>query len=224
MACLVALVASTIGHANAIPFSSVQYEATVVALSSDGPLGVDTRSGVLDENPVTLSADSVGALSVSTAGAIVADGLLSTSVDVSASDISSAVAMSRFIGSFVNQGTVSLDLDFTTLDLTSGTGAASTTLFVSLASDGVTLFSDYAQGRWQFSYTPLIGSTSVLDLTLSSDASAAYLSAGPGNASAFGQVSITGVVPEASTWLMLALGLGVVAVAGKRARRSTALA
>jgi hypothetical protein len=219
MACLVALGSSTIGHANAVPFSSVQYEATVVAMSSDGPLGLDSLSGTLGDDAVSLSADSIGAADLATAGAIVAGGLLSTSVDVSANAISNAVATARFIGSFVNRGPVSLSLDFTALNLSSGTGEASTTLFVSLASNGVTLFSDYVQGPWQFAYTPLVGTTSLLDLTLSSDASAAHLAAGPGNASGFGQVSIAGAVPEASTWLMLSLGLGVVGAAGSRARR-----
>ncbi|MEF7616296.1 PEP-CTERM sorting domain-containing protein [Aquincola sp. MAHUQ-54] len=88
----------------------------------------------------------------------------------------------------------------------------------------MTLFEDYVQGPWVFSYTPVVGSTSVLDLTVSSEVSAAFLSAGAGDASAFGLVGITGAVPEAETWLMFTLGLGAVAALRLRSRRQTAAA
>lgn len=220
-ACLAGLVLSTTARADAIPFFNVQFEATAIAIASDGPLGFGSQSGPLGADTVTLSVDSVGTTDVATAGAIVGSGLLSTSVDVSASALSSAVSSARFTGSFLNAGPVSLSIDFTGLDFASGSGGSSTTLFVSLTSNGVTLFSDYVQGLWQFAYSPLAGTTSLLDLTLSSDASAAFLSAGAGNASGFGLVTVTGAVPEASTWLILSLGLGAVGwVARSRAQRS----
>lgn len=214
LACLAALVFCA--RADAIPFLDIQFEATAIAIASDGPPGLETQSGPLGDDAVSVSAASLGTTDVATAGAIVGLGLLSASVDVSASDISSAVATSRFSGSFVNAGPVSLSIDFTGLDFTSGSGGASTTLFVSLASDGVTLFADYILGAWQFAYAPVLGTTSLLDLTLSSEASAAFLSAGSGNASGFGMVTMAGTVPEASTWLLLSLGLGAVAVVVRR--------
>lgn len=207
-----ALILCGAAHAQQIPFFNVQFETTAIALTSDGPAGFETQSGVLGEDAVSASADSIGVVDVATAGAIVGSNLLSTSVDVSAAGLSSAVATSRFTGSFINAGSVALDVDFSWLDFATGSGDASTTLFVSLTSNGVKLFEDYVQGPWQFAYSPLAGTTSVLDLTLTSDASAAFLSTGTGNASSFGLVSITTSVPEASTWLLFALGLGGVAL------------
>lgn len=218
---LAALVFATGADADTIPFIDVQFEATVIALTSDGVPGIDSMTGPLGSDIVSLSAASVGAIDAATAGAIVGQGLMTTSVDVSAGDVGSAVATSRFAGSFVNGAGVSLSVDFAVADFMTGSGGAATTLFVSLISDGATLYSNFVNGLWQFSYTPVAGTTSVLDLTLSSEASAAFLTAGPGNASGFGMVSIAGVVPEASTWLLFAIGLVAVAAAanGPGARR-----
>ncbi|MEF7616297.1 hypothetical protein V4F39_20450 [Aquincola sp. MAHUQ-54] len=56
------------------------------------------------------------------AGGIAGPGLLSTSVDVSATGFGSAVATSRFTGSFLNGVQVDLNLDFTALDFAVGSG------------------------------------------------------------------------------------------------------
>ncbi|CAN5206979.1 hypothetical protein BH11PSE9_BH11PSE9_00350 [soil metagenome] len=229
MAFLAALTLFGSAHANAqanaqaIPFFDVKFEATSIALTSDGPAGFDAQSGLRGADTVSSSADSIGLIDVATAGAIVGSGLLSTSADVSAAGLGSAVATSRFTGSFLNAGAVSLALDFTSLDFATGSGGAMTTLFVSLTSNGITLFEDYVHGPWQFAYTPLLGTTSLLDLTLSSEASAAFLTAGPGNASAFGLVAITGAVPEPSTWLLFGIGMGAVVIIRTRAQRRSAL-
>lgn len=197
----------------AIPFTGAQYEASAIAEGAGAAPEVDLQSAA---DFITASAASVGGANVATAGAIAGPGLLTTSADVSAGELSHAVATARFSGSFVNSGTVSLSLDYTGLNFADGTGAASTTLFVSLVNGGVTLFEDYVQGPWSFSYTPAAGSTSLLDLTLTSEVSAAFLSAGTGNASSFGSVAIMGAVPEASTWLMFAFGLAGMAVVSRR--------
>lgn len=217
-ACLAALVLSTGAKADTIPFFDTRFEATVIAATADAAPGFDTLSGLLADT-VSLSANSAGITSIATAGAIIDLGLLTTSADVSASDISNAVATARFMGSFVNGGSVNLSLDFTGLDFATGSGIAATTLFVVLTSNGATLFSDYVHGAWQFAYAPVVGTTSLLDLTLSSDASAAFPTAGPGNASGFGMVTIAGVVPEASTWLLFSLGLGAIAAVQKTSAR-----
>jgi len=216
---LAALLLATTARADPIAFFDVQYEATTVALTTDGPAGFSTQAGLLGPDPVSLSADSVGTSDVATAGAVVGFGLLTTSADVSAGAIASAVASAQFTGSFINAGPVSLFVDFTSLDVASGSGGGATTLFVSLISDGVTLFSDFVDDAWQFTYVPLLGSTSVLGLTLSSEASAAFLSAGPGNASSFGLVTVTGTVPEVATWLLCSLGLSLLAAVRARASR-----
>ena len=217
MAWLAALLLCTAARADPITFFNAQYEATAIALTADGPAGLSNQSGALGPDLVSLSADSVGGSDVATAGAVVGLGLLTTSADVSAGAIGSAVATARFTGSFLSTGGVSLAIDFTSTDVASGSGGASTALFVSLVNNGVTLFADFVTQGWQFSYVPLVGSVSVLDLTLSSDVSAAFLSAGPGNASSFGLVTVAGTVPEAASWLLYALGLGALAALRARA-------
>jgi hypothetical protein len=219
MAWLATLLVCTGARAGAITFFNVQYDAAAVAVSADGPPGASADAGLLGPDLVSVSADSIGSTDVATAGALVGMGFLSTSADVSASGFGSAVASARFTGSFLNAGAVNLSIDFTALDLASGSGDAATTLFVSLVSDGVTLFADYVSDSWSFAYSPLLGGTSVLDLTLSSEASAAFLSSDAGNGSAFGMVTFGGTVPEAPSLLLSALGLVLLAATQRRGRR-----
>ncbi|MCR5864159.1 PEP-CTERM sorting domain-containing protein [Aquincola sp. J276] len=197
----------------AIPFLDTTFEASAIAEAAGALPEADLQAGV---QALSASAASVGSTSVATAGVFAGPGLLTTSADVSAGDLSHAVASARFTGSFISSGTVNLSLDFTTLSFETGSGAAATTLFVSLSNGGITLFEDHVQGPWSFSYTPAVGSTSLLDLTLSSEVSAAFIGSGTGDASAFGSVAIMGAVPEASTWLMFSLGLAGIGLAGRR--------
>lgn len=211
-------------QATAIAFQDVTYELAAIALTADGEPGIDLQAGGLGGDSFAASAASVGASDVATAGAFVAPGLLGTAADASALGFGSAVATARFIGSFVNPGTVNLSVDFGSFDSGIGSGLAQTTLFVSLVSDGITLFADFVgPGTWTASYNPLRGSTTVLDLLLASDASAAFTSAEPGNASAFGLVAITAAVPEASTWALFALGLGGLGAVRARRQRLPAM-
>jgi hypothetical protein len=200
------------------PAFASQTEVTAVSQTADGDLGYDDHTGGAGDT-LTASAASIGSTDVATAGAFYAPGLLTTSADIAANAFGSSVALASFSDSFVNAGAVSLSLDFSSQDLTSGSGDASTTLFVSLVSDGVTLFSDYVQGPWQFSYSPTAGTTSVFDLTLSSEVSADFVSDGAGNASSFGLVTFTSPVPEAPIWLLLSLGAVPLVFMRRQARR-----
>ncbi len=221
IAWLAALALCSGAHAGPLTLFNVQAEATAVALTSDGAAGFASQSGPLGTGRFTQSADSVGLGDVATAGAVVGLGLLSTSAGASASGFGSAVSTARLVGSFVNAGVVSLDIDFGTSSFSDGSGGASTTLFVRLVSDGITLFSDYVTDAWHIDHTPLFGSTSVLDLTLSSEASAAFLSAGAGNASSFGLATITSSVPESPTWLLCALGLALLSASRSKRQRAS---
>lgn len=211
-ALLAALVAASPAQA-AIPFFGTHVDASAVAEADGSAPEADWQT---DVDSVSAQAASVGDVHAATAGAFAGPGLLTVSADVSAGTLSHAVASAHFSGSFLSTGTVSLSLDYQPLTFTEGSGSAATTLFVSLSNGGTTLFEDYVQGPWSFSYTPVAGSTSVLDLTLSSEVTAAFLSPGTGNASAFGSVAIMGAVPEASTWLLFSLGLAGVAAIGRR--------
>ncbi|URI06780.1 PEP-CTERM sorting domain-containing protein [Aquincola tertiaricarbonis] len=216
-AALLAALTSTAPAQAAIPFFGTQFDASAVAEADGSAPEADWQ---MDGDTVSAQAASVGDVHAATAGAFAGPGFLTVSADVSAGTLSHAVASAHFSGSFLSTGTVSLSLDYNPLTFTEGSGAAATTLFVSLSNGGATLFEDYVQGPWSFSYTPVAGSTSVLDLTLSSEVSAAFLSPGTGNASAFGSVAIMGAVPEASTWLMFSLGLAGVAALGRRRSRA----
>ncbi len=195
--------------AEGIVFSSTLVEATAVAVTGDGLPGFEQQQGITGAT-VFASADSVGS-DVATAGAISGAGLLTTSADAAAVAFANAVATARFAGAFGGGGgTVNLLVDFLNLDLASGTGAAGTTLFISLIEDGVTLFEDFVTGPWSFSYVSAAGSNNWLDVLLTSEASASVLSPGAGNGAAFGQVSIAGTVPETTSLLLLALGLAAL--------------
>jgi hypothetical protein len=89
-------------------------------------------------------------------------------------------------------------------------------LFVSLVSDGVTLFADFISGRAQLSYNPLAGTTSYLELLLTSSASAGFPQ-GLGNASSTGLVSFSGTVPLGATWTFVLIGLAALAAIRPRA-------
>ena len=217
VACLAALVLSS--TANAITFFGVHGQVDAVAVAADALPDFQSLSGSPAGDPLTAEAVSGGAVHFATAGSIVGLGLLSSSADVSGGEGSNAVAVSRFSGAFVNEGPVNLGLEFMQMDSASGSGLASTTLFVSLVSDGVSLFRDYVPASWYITYDPVVGTTSLLDVLLTSEASVAFGTTETGNAAAFGQVSL---VPEAPTWLLFPLGVGAVLAVKRRTRRVAA--
>ncbi len=209
-------------QAGAVSYTSSQTETTAVSVTSDGPAGYDDHTGTANDT-LTSSSASVGSTDVATAGAFYGSGLLTTSADVSASAIGSSVSTASFSGTFTSGNWFSLGLDTTFQNLASGSGDASTSLFVSVINNGVTLFNDYVQGPWQFTYSPLAGSSTEFDLTLTSDVSAGFLSDGAGDASSFGLVTFTSAVPETPVWLLMSLGMGLLAVSRRMGRRSNAL-
>lgn len=222
IACLAALAFST--QASAVTFVDPQFDVTAIA-STDGAPGFDSQSSPPSGTPVSASADSVGTTDVATAGAFGGPGLLTTSADVTAATgIASAVATSHFSGSFLNAAQMGLDIDFSTIDFMVGSGTAATSLFVSLTSDGATLFADFVAGPWSFSYNPTAGTMSLLDLTLSSEVSGGFPS-DSGNASSFGQASFAvSAVPLPATWVLFLAGLGPVLCRRKQGGKRTPLA
>jgi len=217
-ACLAALFFC--GHAGAVTYVSSQTETTAVSVTSDGPAGYDDHTGTASDT-LTASSSSVGATDVATAGAFYGSGLLTTSADVSASAISSSVSTASFMGTWISGNWVGLNLDYTSSNDSSGTGDAETTLFVTVINNGVTLFSDYVDGPWAFDFMPVAGTTSEFDLTLTSDVSADFLASGAGNASSFGLVTFTTSVPEAPVWVLLSMGMGLLAVSRRFVRGET---
>ena len=223
LACLAALAFAS--QANAVTFFNTQFDVTAIALS-DGAPGFDSQSGPPSATPVSASAASVGALDLATAGAIGAPGLLSTSADASSGGgIASSVATSHFSGSFLMSALEPLlTIDFTSLNFGVGSGFGTTSLFVSLTSNGVVLFQDLVTGPSVLRYAIAPGGTNFLDLTLTSEASAGFPQ-GLGDGSSFGQVSIASAVPLPAPWLLLLAGLGpIAAMKKKRASRAAATA
>ena len=129
------------------------------------------------------------------------------------------------MGSFLNSGWVTLNLNyFQPADFSEGSGTASTFLYVLLKSDGVTLFDDFVTGDWNFEYNPATGTTSVLELTLFSEASAGFLSAAAGGASTLGQVTFGGTVPAPATPLLVLAGLAAMGVVRRSRPRAVSVA
>ena len=221
VACLAALAFSS--EADAITFFNTQIDVNAIAITS-GPPGFDSQSGSASATPISVSVASVGTTDVATAGAIGGLGLLNASADVSASGgIANAVGTSHFSGSFIATALEPiLTLDFSQLSFAVGSGTAATSLFVSLTSGGVTLFSGLVNGSgpWGFAHNLAPGATGLLDLTLSSEVTAGFPAQGSGNASAFGVVTVASAVPEPETNVLFLVGLaGVFAAARKRAAR-----
>lgn len=209
-----------------ITFFNTQYNVAA-ATSSDSEAAFDSQSSPPNGLPLIASAASVEAnFDIATAGAFAGAGLLSTSADVSSLvGLGSASSQSQFVGSFLNLDQVSLNLAFfQPADFSAGSGAASTVLYVLLKSDGVTLFDDFITGDWNFEYKALEGTTSVLELTLFSEASAGYLSANAGDASTFGQVTFDGTVPLPATPLLVLVGLAAMGVVRRPTPRALSAA
>ncbi len=200
-----------------IPFVNPQFDVTAIAVA-DGPAGVDSQSGPPLAVPVVASAASLGTVSVATAGAIGAPGILTTSADVTGGgEIANAVGTAHFSGSFLTSAAAPiLSIDFTAFTFAAGSGIASTSLFLSLTSGGVVLFNDFVSGPAELMYYLTPGATNLLDLTLISEASAGFPDQGLGNASSFGQVAFASAVPEPGTGLLFFLGIGAIAAARKK--------
>ena len=215
LACLAAFAFSS--EAVAITFSNAQFDVTAIA-TADGPAGFDSQSSPPSAQPVIASADSVGPTSVATAGAIGALGLLTTSADASVGAvIANAVGTSHFSGSFLMSAAEPIFLiDFAPLTFAVGSGIAATSLFVSLTSGGNVLFQDFVSGPMVLTYSLAPGVMNLLDLTLTSEASAGFPTDGIGNASSFGQVTLTSAVPLPAPWLLLLAGLGPLAAMKKK--------
>lgn len=220
LVCLAAFAATV--QAQQIPFYDTQFNVTVVAVG-DGLPGFDSQS-TASGDLVSASTDSTGMLAIATAGAVAGPGLLATSADVSAvSGIASSVATAHFAGSFVNVGPVALSIDFLTFESAVDSGSAAASLFVSLVSNGVTMFQDYISGPWELQYLSAGGHVSVLELTLTSEAGAGFLTAGAGGASSVGLVTFTATaVPEPSALLLMLGGLAVFRARQLAQQRRTA--
>lgn len=203
--------------AGPIVFFDTRYDVSTVAITPDGAPGLDVQTSSGATVPLVSQATSLGSTDVALAGAIAAAGLLSTSADAGASGagVSSAVATAGFSGWFTNDGPVTLDIDFQGFDDVTDSGLSETLLFVSLVSDGVTLFSDYVTGRTQLYYNPLAGTLSHLELLLSSSVSAGFPQ-GVGGASGTGLVSFSGTVPLGASWTFVLIGLGALLLARRR--------
>jgi hypothetical protein len=220
IACLATLAFST-AQAGDITFLNPQHDVTAIATTSDGLAGFDFQTSPPSAAPIFASADSLGTTDVATAGAIGGPGLLSTSADVTAGieGIATATALSHFMGSFVlGAAEPFIVVDFTPFSFEIGSGNATTSLFVKLTSGATTVFSGAVDGPWGWRVTP--GTTYVLDLLLSSEATAGFNPLGEGNASSTGLATVASAVPLPAPWLLLLVGLGPIAAARKRAARA----
>ena len=217
LACLAALALSS--EAQAITFLTTQFDVTAIATADGAPPGIDTDSGPPSPTPVSASADSVGAVNIATAGAIGGPGLLTASADASSGGgIANAVGTAHFAGTFVMSALEPLlYVAFDPVTFASGSGVGLTSLFVSLSTGTTTLFADLITGPWEYNLFP--GTTYLLDLTLTSEASAGFPGPGFGDASAFGLTTFTSAVPLPAPWLLLLAGLGPLIAAKRRAAR-----
>jgi len=189
--------------ARSITFLSTQFDVTAIATADVSAPGIDSKSGPPLPTPVAASAKSLGALNISTAGAI--------------GGMASAVSTAHFAGTRTMTALEPLlYVAFDSTTFASASGRGSTSLFISLSQSATTLFVDFVTGA--FAYNLFSGITYLLDLTLTSDASGIprarlrrHQQPRP--------TTFTSVVPLPAPWLLLLAGLGPV-IARKRAARA----
>ena len=162
-------------EAQAITFLTTQFDVTAIATADGAAPGSTHRSSPPSPTPVSASAASVGAMNIATAGAIGGPGLLTASADASsAGGIANAVGTAHFAGTFVMSAAEPLlYVDFRSRSPSfPGSGLGSTSLFVSLSTrrdDALRRLRHRPMGIHLFP-----GTTYLLDLTLTSEASAGF--------------------------------------------------
>ena len=205
-----------------IVFQNVQLTADAVSLA-EGIADAQSAASPPSPPPLTPSAAAIGASDLALAGAVAAPGLLSTSADViSIVGPASAVASASFSATFVNFTLTSLVFDFDSFDFATGSGFAGASLIVLLTSGGQTIIDEVftVSTERTFTFNAAPGTLSLLQVFISSEASALLA---PGGASNFASVSIVGTgVPLPSTIMLLLVAAFAMRAIGGRAARSFA--
>ncbi len=180
---------------------------------AEGVADVQAGSSPPAATPLITSAAVIGTTDSASAEALATPGFLSASADVNAiADVAAATGTARFVGSFSDTGELNLSFDFNSIGFPLGDGGvAGATLFITLTSGANTLIEEVldVSGLREFSLVLPKGTTSTLELVLTSEASGSSGSA-PSGGFNVALVDFTGAVaavPLPSTLLLLAIGL-----------------
>ena len=203
-------------HAAPVPLFSVQADTTAVALAQ-GIADVQSAASPPLTLPITSDAAAVGAIDIATAGAFASLGLLSTSADVTGiTGATSGVGNAHFSATFANHGPMFLFIDLDVFGLASGTGFAAATLFVTVTSGGLTLVDEIVTSTTELllAFAMPVGTTSVLDLLLVSEAGTGL--GGAGSAVNVASVAFSVMVPLPATWALLLVAVLAMALVRRR--------
>lgn len=199
-----------------VPFKvQLQTDTTAVA---EATADANSDTSPPSASPLVSSSVVVGTTDFASAGAIAADGLLSTSAEAfSDRGFSSGVGSARYLASFAGAFSAMLHLEFDTTDFTDAEAASLATAILLVVNDGITVLEEVItlSGLYDFTVDFTTGANQSIDLILTSEA---YTLTG-GSAGNFANVSI-GVVllPEPGS---LALGfVALIALVALGTRRS----
>lgn len=214
----VALSVTTLdAQAAIVPFNvQLQTDTTAVAEST---ADVHSDTSPPSAAPLLTSSVVVGVTDFASAGAIAADGLLSTSAEAfSTAGFSSGVGSSRYLASFAGAFSALLHLEFDTSDFTDASASSLATAILLVVNDGVTVLEEVItlSGLYDFAVDFTSSANQSIDLILTSEA---YTLDG-GSASNVANVSI-GVVllPEPGSLALAFAALAAILALG--ARRSS---
>ena len=220
------LVMAATNVAVAAPILFTQSEYTVFASAElgaeiDGPVALSSPPSTL---PLIASANLSNGSNSSFGTGLTNEGLLvATTQAFSLGSFASGVAGSGFSGEFIGTGEqVNFSIDFSSFHNVIN-GLADAQLFVTLVSDGTTLFDEIfsSSQRVQESFTLGLGSTNLFDFQLISNADALGSATNPGLGFnlATASFSVSAVPEPGMAWLMLA-GIGLVGLARRKAVRA----
>lgn len=203
-------------QAAVVPFNvQLQTDTTAVAESA---ADVHSDTSPPSASPLATSSVVVGVTDFASAGAIAADGLLSTSAEAfSATGFASGVGSSRYLASFAGAAVAMIHLDFDTSDFADASASSLATAILLVVNDGVTVLEEVItlSGLYDFTVAFTSGANQSIDLVLTSEA---YTLDG-GSASNVATVSIGIALPEPGSLALAFAALAAIVALG--ARRSS---